>query len=445
MIILILSLILLILFITPLIYRRKQGEDLFSPLMISIFFLIVTNIPYLLTIAYNYNIINPQVRFRISYNEIDYAIVYYAFILIIGYIGLLLGLRSRFSKILIKKLPAIITLVKLSRYKIAVFICLTIGMLAYFYFIQSIGGMSYWLDNLYKRASYTSGNGYILSLLNLLNIGVFIYICTFKYKRSTFKYILLFFLILLVSIILSSLGGRKPTLQFLVFCFIIWHFCVERFKRIPLKMILLIPLAVIYIVVIPIIRSPLGIDYYMNNPESFKSDISDGISNIAKSVSYIDHYLLILDHFSINNLWLGKSYIDLLYAPIPSKLYPDKPPVDDGVYIRSIAEGMDVAPSTPYRNMYQSSWPPETIGTMYMNFWIPGVFLGMYILGCIYNSAYLYMKKSNYSLLAVMVYGYVLLNLQLSNLRIIQTLSDIIISFLILRILFFSIRNRKIL
>src|SRR5690606_26344605 len=108
----------------------------------------------------------------------------------------------------------------------------------------------------------------------------------------------------------------------------------------------------------------------VQNPEVLKSEIIEEIGSVTRSVSYIDHYLLVMEHFSVDNLWWGKSFIDILYASIPRKIFPDKPPVDDGVYLRSIAEGMDVTPPTPYKDMYQSSWPPETIGTMYMNFWI---------------------------------------------------------------------------
>ncbi|MGQ7148454.1 hypothetical protein ACUOA8_59935, partial [Escherichia sp. SS-MK2] len=77
--------------------------------------------------------------------------------------------------------------------------------------------------------------------------------------------------------------------------------------------------------------------------------------------------------------------LDLFKAPLPRSIYPEKPPVDDGMYIRTIAEGYNVTPSRPVQELYASSWPPETLGSMYANFWIPGVVFGMYILGIIYK------------------------------------------------------------
>ncbi|MGN1401810.1 MAG: O-antigen polymerase [Bacillus sp. (in: firmicutes)] len=442
MIIFTLALILFVLLITPMIYSRKKGGGLFTPKMITLFFLIITNVPYLLTIAADYDVISPLVRGRISNIEINYAISYYVFILIVGVAGLLLGLRSNIPPIFVRKLPVIITNDNLFKYNISILIALFIGLTSYFYFIQSTGGIGFWLQNLYRRASFTTGNSYILSLLGLLNIGVYIYICTFKYKKNIFKFIILLILIIVVSMVQTSLGGRKPTLEFIVFCFLVWHFYVERFKRLPIKMLLLVPLAVLYILIVPIIRSPIGIEYYINSPERIVSEISEEIGSITKSVSYIDHYLLVLDYFSVDNLWWGRSFVDLLYAPIPSKIYPDKPPIDDGVYLRTIAEGRNVTPSTPYSEMYQSSWPPETIGNMYMNFWIPGVFLGMYILGIIFSAAFLYMQKSNFSLYSILIFGTILLNLQISNLRIVQTLTDIILITFFLGILFVGFKKK---
>jgi len=421
------------------IYSRKKGGDLFSPIMVSFFFLIITNIPYLLSIASDYTLISPLVRRRIPETELNYAVVYYVFIVIIGVIGLLLGMRSQTSKSIVKKIPVILNNEKLSRYYIVIIVGLSIGMLAYFQFIQSVGGFSFWIQNLYRRASFTTGSGYNLLFIVLLNVGVYTYICTFKHKKSILKYLLLILLVLGASVILSSMGGRKPTLQFIFFCFIVWHFGVARFKKIPLRVLFIIPVAIIYILIIPIIRSPLGIEYYKDNPEILKTEIVEDLGSVTKSVSYIDSYLLVLDHFSIDKLWFGRSFIDLLYAPIPSKVYPDKPPIDDGVYLRTIAEGWEVTPPTPYREMYQSSWPPETLGNMYMNFWIPGVFVGMYILGMIYSATYLYMKKSQYTLFSILLYGNFTLNFHLSNLRIVQTISDVIVIALFLGFFFFSL------
>ncbi|WP_176524625.1 O-antigen polymerase [Bacillus sp. AFS018417] len=436
------SFILLILFSLPIFYFRKRGADTFSPVMISMFLIIITNIPYLISISRNYDILNPLVRWRIPETEIDYAIAKYAVVLVIGVIGLLLGVNSRFSAKIVKPIPVFIGNESKVRYFWAFLFSLFLGLLGYKIFMNSAGGFSNFINNLEQRASYTNGSGYVMTLMSLLEISVYIFICTFKYKKTLFKYLVLMILIVGTSFLLSSMGGRKSTLQFIIFSMIVWHFAVGKIKRLSFKMCALVPVALFYIVVMPIIRTPDGVEVYTNNPEKLVTDVVESTDSLTQQFSYIDHYLFIMDYFTIDKLWLGSSFMDLLYAPLPSSIYPDKPPVDDGVYIRTLAEGWEVSPSTPFKEMYPSSWPPETFGAMYMNFWIPGVFIGFYILGMLYRASYLYMIKSEYSLYSILIYGNILLNFHISNLRIVQTLTDIILITVFLGLFFFGFKKK---
>ncbi|WP_271399255.1 O-antigen polymerase [Salinicoccus roseus] len=408
------------------LYAKKVDKDLFSPTIVALVLIFITNVPYLIVISFDYSFIDYLVRWRISQNDLPYYILFYLFILSIGIIGLLLGIKSNLSYYISSRIPVILSSFGKRNY-ISAFLLITIGVIAYVYFIYSVGGWNVWFENLYRRTSLIAGNNYLMSLLGLLNVGVYIYIASFKENKNLSKYVILFALIISVSLILTSLGGRKPTLQFIILCFLVWHFSVKKFRRIPLKAWLMIPLALLYILFIPSLRSEDGFRSMMMNPSEFFFNGIEEIMNVANHLSYIDHYLLILNHFTLEKLWWGKSYIDLIYAPLPSSIYPDKPPVDDGVYLRTIANGMDVTPSMPFRELFQSSWPPETVGIMYMNFWIPGVFLGMFILGLIYNISYQYMRKSDYTVFSIIMYGTIVLNFQLSNLRIVQTLTDIIL------------------
>lgn len=439
----IISVILLILFSIPMIYSRKQKKDLFSPVMISLFLIIITNIPYLMSVSGNYNILNSLVRWRISEIDLEFAIAKYAIVLVIGVVGLLLGLKSRLTSIIVKPIPVLIGNESKAKYVWAFILALLLGLMGYKLFFDSAGGFSNWINNLANRASFTSGSGYTMTLMGLLEVAVFIYICSFKYKKSVLKYFVLIILIVGVSFLLSSMGGRKSTLQFIVFSMLVWHYAVAKIKRIQFKLLLIVPVALIYIIVIPILRAPDGIEVYTNNPDKLLTEITEDVGTVTRQFSYIDHYLFIMDYFTIDKLWLGSSFVDLFYAPLPSSLYPEKPPVDDGVYVRTLAEGWQVSPSTPYENMYPSSWPPETFGAMYMNFGVPGVFLGMYLLGIIYQAAYVYMIKSDYSLHSMLIYGKILLNFQISNLRIVQTFTDIVVITIFLGIFFLGFKRKK--
>jgi len=52
----------------------------------------------------------------------------------------------------------------------------------------------------------------------------------------------------------------------------------------------------------------------------------------------------------------------------------------------------------------------------------------MYLLGGIYAAAYRYMQVSGYSLLSIILYGNVMLSFGFSNLRIVQTLMNVMLA-----------------
>jgi hypothetical protein len=62
---------------------------------------------------------------------------------------------------------------------------------------------------------------------------------------------------------------------------------------------------------------------------------------------------------------------------------------------------------------------------MYMNFWVPGVILGMYLLGSIYAVGYEYMRRTGYSFFSIFVYTVLINQFHLSNLRIAQVAMDL--------------------
>lgn len=442
--ILLMAIILSFIILSFILIFKKKSDGFFSPVIIALGFIFLTNVPYMISLASDYNLLYSQIQAIIPRHELSIAIFKYSSVLVLGILGLILGLRTRVSKKIGNSMPVFVGNESRNRYRLAFIFTFALGLLGYIMFFNSAGGLSNWLSNLSLRASFTTGNGYLTSLMGLSQIAVYIYICSFKYKNTRVKFLTLVILVLIVSLLSSSLGGRKETLSFVVFCFLVWNFAIERINRIPMKAWLLIPLVLLYIIAVPILRTENGMEIFTNDPSMLIEEVKDDFNTTTKQFSYIDHQLLIMSHFKLENLWLGQSYKDLLYAPIPSSIYNDKPPIDDGAYIRTIAEGVPVSPQTPYNRLFQSSWPPETFGSMYMNFSVLGVFLGMYLLGIIYSASFVYMSKSNYSLFSILVYGNIILNFQLSNLRIVQTVSEILIIFLGIGIFFSGKRNKKV-
>jgi oligosaccharide repeat unit polymerase len=265
----------------------------------------------------------------------------------------------------------------------------------------------------------------------MLLLAVMMMIYSMSWKRSLLKLSLIFVLVLATATILSTLGGRKGTMVLLLMIIPTWHYGVRRIRRITWQAVLFAALITPYFVAVPILRSSGAVEHYQNSPDELWPDIIANLRTVVSDLSYVDTYLFITNYFTLENIWMGQSYLDLLLAPIPSTIYPDKPPIDDGMYVNALARGLDVTPGTAYRELQSSSWsswPPETMGAMYMNYWLPGVVVGMYLLGALYQTAYRYLRLCNYSLFSIYVYTHLLLNFHWSNLRIVQAIVNIAIA-----------------
>lgn len=170
--------LLLLILIIPLIKCRKTGKDLFSPITISFFFLIITTVPYLFSIANNVYIIHPQVLREIGIENISKAIMYFIIILLIGAFSLYFGMKV----LMIKKLSNLPRLPKSEnkkRYAVGTLLSFFIGMLGYLTFLRGVGGFSVLTSNLSIRTQMTAGNGYLLSLTTtslMLSVVCYIYI-----------------------------------------------------------------------------------------------------------------------------------------------------------------------------------------------------------------------------------------------------------------------------
>jgi hypothetical protein len=150
------------------------------------------------------------------------------------------------------------------------------------------------------------------------------------------------------------------------------------------------------------------------------TDVLDNSSAFITQLSYCDIYVFVTNHFTVDTVWMGQTYLDLLKAPVPRRLLPDKPPVDEGLYMYTIAQGGYVYPGMPSREQGDAGWPTETLGTMYWNFHLPGVMFGMCLLGVIMRSAYTYVLRSDKSLYSLILYQAIMFGFALSNTRIVQ-------------------------
>lgn len=417
-------------FLTPFVLWRRlviRERDFFHPLVVVAVINLVTVVMFLFVLAQDETLLRDDVRNHPSIEDLGRSVAWYGLVQGIGFLGLVVGFLWAAPTKLAERLPKIGMRVTPKRLNVAIVGSLLIGLGCWVLFLQRAGGYKSLLLNMYTRAELTTGAGYTLSGLAFLVFATILLVYSLRLSKSLARYVAVAAALMGTAVIYSSLGGRGPTIKLLILVLLTWHYCVKRITRIPWKAILLLAFVVPYFFVVFLLRSqPGAVEVYLQKPSGIVEDAMEIRREILQQISYVHQYLLITSYFNPSNMWWGKTFLDLIFAPVPRSIYADKPPVDDGVYIASLARGMTPQPLTPLRDLADNSLPPETLGTSYMNFWIPGVLAGMFLLGGVYKLSYRYMQLCGYSPFSVLVYVNVLLGFHLSNLRIVQTMVTIV-------------------
>jgi oligosaccharide repeat unit polymerase len=404
--------------------RRGVKFDLFSPDKIAAALLALRVLPFFFFGSFDVEgWLAPELLQSHSVEDLEMTAVAYGVLQAIAFVALVLGANSRIPRAMARKVP--VPTRELSERSLFVGgnLLLLAGIGVFAAFVMDVGGFWFLLDNLASRTSITAGYGYANTVYSvLMSLGVFALIGSLRGrqpKRARAAAILMASIV--AAGVLSATGGRAATLQLLFGIVVVWHYRVRPIARLGKRGALGVALALVYAVAMPILRQPDGLERATRDFHSFAADVGRNFGTALEGNRFVDTQLFIMSRFSLDNAWWGASYLDLVYAPLPRGRYPDKPPVDDGVYVYSLLKGIEARPQMSFRELSLSSWPPSTFGAMYMNFWIPGVLVGMFMLGVLYKSAYLYMEKSGYSTLGVAAYVFVMWRLQLANLNIVAT------------------------
>lgn len=296
-----------------------------------------------------------------------------------------------------------------------------------YYKYKSIGGLdSTIFSTEFDRGESTTGSGYLKTLADIaLSLVGSIALISYIRVRSR-KHLFLFILTLLVATVSFSItGGRKALLQHaIIMLATAWAFGA-RPKIVSLNSALFVAALLTYF---------LGV-LFQRLPESQREIVFQERGSIAKTIavsflanfSYNETYYYIIGKSTLRDIYLGATFVDILKAPIPSSFYPEKPPIDEGVYVKASADGNAVVPPIAYKDFEGAgSWPAETFGNFIMNFSVLSIpFAGMlYALGIILITR---LSKHLPPAFALYLIYHSALNFQISNLRIMNLLSLLLI------------------
>jgi oligosaccharide repeat unit polymerase len=448
----------ILLFLLLIIERKNNSNNIFSPGSLFIYFAFLPAISNLYFSIFKERFDEVVLNLIAStYHDPFYAKLA-LFFTILGnttiYIGIYIGSKSNnkfftflMNKILIFKYHRswstnnIIQQKKVFRLGLIIYF---LGLIVYLIFIQKIGGLSILWQELHLRSTKNAGLGYYQTFYMFsIQFGSLLMLwSTFKNKRK-YKNI---FIILLTIFLLGSMGARGPVIIFLLSILIMYHYLIKRINKVlNIKIIFLLLLFPMFIVIMLQFRY-YSFDYIKNNPKILVSkSIESFESGFVARVGRLERDIVILKYFSNNDFWWGKSYIGLIYAPIPRTLFPNKPPNDTGMYLRAMALGYKVEPPQPVSKLESSSWP-EGNWVGYMNWGIPGFLIVFYFSGLLMGKYYRYIKNLDFPIIPTILFSYLVIGGPpiLSPPGLIKLAMSLVITFLIILFIYIPIFKLKL-
>lgn len=413
----------------------KKEKNLFSPIC---FFCLLQFLYYVP------NIINKDVEnYTLLTNENTLTVflyeVIYIFFVVLGYL-----MKS-------KKINENITIVHLDNevpkknYDAIILITFLIGLSAKIFVVQKLGGIQFVFNNMsLAYSAQSSGYGLINYIAKFMLIGILL---MFKKMIGNKKFINKIILLLMVLIYMASYfiySSRGPALELILLLAFCSNFLMKKNKLKdiikPKYLIIVICTALIAVILVNFRSNSSG--------QTLNMDITSNLSNTTSA--FIDEFSKVgrdaftYDYFNSENFWNGKAYMNILTGFIPSKIYPNKPPVDEGLYLLHLMLGIPIDPNSGRLDLYYKagSVPFTSQGLMYANFGILGIAIGAALIGILYSKSYDILKK-RCNVFTVANYFYFLYMFEFTPLHIMNTIQYILI-FLVFDKLLMLLENSKL-
>ncbi|WP_162129772.1 hypothetical protein [Cereibacter sphaeroides] len=276
--------------------------------------------------------------------------------------------------------------------------------------LSAAGGLFYIIGNIASRAELLAGTG-VYDIFLTPAIFLTILHATRVHSQRRMRLILLIFIVSSLFVLLAVFGGRKIPIFILLFAWIAYQKYVRKIPLISLTSVGLTALIVIFFSAM--------LEWRVNNQTGSAGDFKAGAVSTIANLSYLDTYLFITDYFDNHPKWQGSSFKDLIARFMIPGPYGN-PPLDEGVYIRTLAEGYHVVPSLPFSLMYPSSWPPESYGNGYANFGLIGALLFSAIRGIVIGTGFAIARSHGFGPKSFFLALTTAFNFHFTNLRLTQ-------------------------
>ena len=271
-------------------------------------------------------------------------------------------------------------------------------------YISEIGGLSALFMSFTRREDLWESQGIAQTIApTLMTIGSALYM---KFlSTSSKKHYLSTALMLMAGCLTYILnGGRSQLIVFIISILCFYNFWFKKVNLLSVKYIPLYLLMLVFILAFQLLR-------FEETRELSSSMMIDNFSSVFDSMAYIKTQILIETYFDRHEFWFGKVYTFLVYLFVPRSIMPNKPFIDEGVYIYNMIDNKgNLLDNLDLVN----SWPPYTSGIGYANFGIIGVIIGAIILAYIHSFLYRKILKNNFPVFQMILYIYIILKFQLT-------------------------------
>lgn len=335
---------------------------------------------------------------------------------------------------------------KITRYYHFGIIIFTVGFLINLYVVLQSGGLYFVLSHLQARGEILRGFGYATTFSKYMLVLSVILVEYYMFNKKNAKSKFVFCIIFAFSVFsLIVFGARKPALMLLILTIMVYHYCYKRIKWkniITFKFLGLSSIVLLFMLMMPMLR-------YKDNSEIFMSPIVwlemavNKFLDIFREFSYLTGVMFTYQHFNIDNYWFGRVYLNILYQWIPSSIFPNKPPMDDGMYLYNMMRGFSINPNMARIELFfQTSVPFTQEGALYANFGIPGIIIGGFIIGFFYKHIYRVMGDSRMYLFNIFVYQIIMFEFVPSVLHSLSPMIGISFAFIFFKV-FLHMKYRK--
>ena len=414
--------------VIPLIFEKinKGCIDPFSPFTVFTFF-------YLLLFgmtAFDLLIFNPDI---IRKDEKFYNLA--LFYSIIGLHFFQIGYHTKIGKLILnkKKIP---DKWSVTRIKVLLILYSIISILSFMIMITISGGFSFYFSNIQNAMlNIVSGSAVFFMSVLLVKIPLVIWFYFILVNKKLSLFFLLFFIIVLFLFI--SLGERGHLIGLIISLLTCYHYVKNRVKILPLAVFGVI--LALFLVVSGQYREftaygykikKAGFNVKLNFPAMYHKLMNDfdqliRVKDIIKKVP---------DQLDFQ---FGKTFFNLMFKPIPSRIWAEKPQGGGYVVTKYLY---------PSHFAAKASVAPSLLGELYINFHIIGVISGMFLFGVLCNGLFLLLKKKYHNKNFIVFYALFLPGIfgQLrGDFAVVSSFHIFNLCFLIIALNYITIRNGR--